>query len=92
MDYIITLSDTEVKALEWAAASNKDWIQNAASNRARIAMNDIVALNTAHCNANSIAIAVGLEGQVDQAYSLGVIKTAAIRTAENLAAQTKDGN
>ena len=36
-----------------------------------------------HCNKNEIAIAVGEEAQVAQAYSLGIIKTAAERNAAN---------
>ena len=48
------------------------------------AIDEIVALNTAHCNANGIAIAVGAAAQVDQAYSLGVIKTAEQRNAESV--------
>ena len=76
MDYTITLTDTEKKSLEYVAVSNQDWINNAAKNRARKAKDEIIALNTAHCNANSIAIAVGESAQVDQAYSLGVVKTA----------------
>ena len=77
MDYTITLTDTEKKSMEYAAADVKDWIDNAAKNRARIAKEQIIALNTAHCNANSIAIAVGGDAQVAQAYSLGVVKSAA---------------
>lgn len=80
--YTITLTDTETKSLEYAAASNQDWIDNAAKNRARIAKEEIISLNTAHCNTNSIAIAVGEAAQVDQAYSLGVVKTAVERNAE----------
>ena len=79
MDYTITLSDTETKALEFVAYSNFDWIDNAAKNRARLAKDEIIALNTAHCNANSIAIAVGEDAQVTQAYDLGVVKTAKYR-------------
>ena len=48
-----------------------------AKERARIAKEQIISLNTAHCNANSIAIAVGEDAQVTQAYSLGVVKSAA---------------
>ena len=76
MDYKITLTDTETKCLEYVAYSNFYWIDNAAKNRARIAKDEIISLNTAHCNANSIAIAVGEDAQVAQAYSLGVVKTA----------------
>ena len=82
MDYTITLTDTEKKSMEYIAADVKDWIDNAATNRARIAKEQIIALNTAHCNANSIAIAVGEAAQVDQAYTLGLIKTGAQRNAE----------
>ena len=77
MDYTITLTDTEKKSMEYIAADVKDWIDNAATNRARIAKEEIIALNTAHCNTNSIAIAVGEDAQVTQAYTLGVVKTAA---------------
>jgi hypothetical protein len=79
MDYTITLTDTEKKSMEYIAADVKDWIDNAAKNRARKAKEEIIALNTAHCNANAIAIAVGEAAQVDQAYSLGIIKTGAQR-------------
>ena len=83
MDYTITLSDTEKKSMEYAAADVKDWIDNAAKNRARIAKEQIIALNTAHCNANSIAIAVGEDAQVAQAYTLGIVKTAVDRNKES---------
>ena len=36
---------------------------------------EILAKNTAHCNKNSIAIAVGEDAQVTQAYTLGVVTT-----------------
>jgi len=82
-NYTITLTDTETKSLEYVAESNQDWIDNAAKNRARIAKEEIISLNTAHCNANSIAIAVGEAAQVDQAYTLGVVKTAEDRNKES---------
>ena len=84
MDYTITLTDTETKSMEYAAADVKDWIDNAAKNRARIAKEQIIALNTAHCNANSIAIAVGEDAQVTQAFTLGVVKKASEFTGSGL--------
>jgi len=75
MDYTSTLTDTEVKCLEYAVYNNKNWIQETAINRAEKAKQEILAKNIAHCNANSIAIAVGEEAQVTQAYTLGVVKT-----------------
>ena len=74
MDYTITISDTEKKALEYVASDVDEWITNAAITRARIAKEEIIALNTAHCNANSIALAVGEDAQVTQAFTLGVVK------------------
>jgi hypothetical protein len=80
--YTVNLTDTETKSLEYAALSNQDWIDNAAKNRARIAKEEIISLNTAHCNKNGIAIAVGEDAQVTQAYTLGVVKSAADRNKE----------
>ena len=82
MDYTITLTDTEKKSMEYIAVDVNEWITNAAQNRARIAKEEIIALNTAHCNANNIALAVGEDAQVIQAYTLNVIKTAAQRESE----------
>ena len=73
-DYTITLTDTEVKALKYICVDVDDWITNAASNRARIAKEEILSLNMAHCNANGIALATGEDAQVQQAYDLDVVK------------------
>ena len=74
--YTIELTDTEDKAMTYAALSTQDWVDNALKNRARIAKDEIIALNTAHCNANSIQIATGEDAQVTQAFTLKVVKTA----------------
>ena len=72
----VTVSDTQVKCLEYAAYSVQDWCDNAIHNRARIAQDDIIAKLVEHCNANSIALAVGTDKQVAQAYELKVVDTA----------------
>ena len=82
MDYTITLTDTEKTAMEYIAVYVDEWITNAATNRARIAIEEIIQLNTAHCNTNSIAIAVGRDAQVAQALELGVIDKASDRSQE----------
>jgi len=46
------------------------------------AIEEIIRLNTAHCNANDIAIAVGRDAQVSQALELGVIDKASDRSQE----------
>ncbi len=78
----IELSDTELKCMEYAALSPQDWSDNAVTNRARIAGDEIVAALVAHCNENSIALAVGRDAQITQAFELGVVQTAAVRNAE----------
>ena len=82
MNYTITLTDTEKKSMDYITTDIDDWITNVVKNRARIAKEEIISLNTAHCNANDIAIAVGENAQVTQAYDLGVVKTQAERDAE----------
>ena len=81
-DITVSLTDTENKCMEYAAVSVQDWADNALTNRARIAKDEIIALLVAHCNANSIAIATGEDAQITQAYELEVVKTAAARNAE----------
>lgn len=81
-DITISVTETEQKCLEYAAASPQDWVDNAATNRARIAKDEIISLLVAHCNANDIAIATGEDAQVTQAFELEVVKTAAARNAE----------
>ncbi len=76
MDYTITLTDTEKKAMEHIAKDVDEWNNNATTNRTRIAIDEIVAKLVEHCNANEIALAVGRDAQVTQAYDLGVVSAA----------------
>jgi hypothetical protein len=82
----VTLTDTQNKCMEYAAADVQDWADNALHNRARIAQDEIIAALVAHCNANEIALATGSDAQVAQAFELEVAKTAAQRNAEAQAA------
>lgn len=75
-DYTITLTETEVKSMEYVMADVDEWITNAAQNRARMAKEEIIALLVSHCNANSIAIQTGEDAQVAQAYELGIVSKA----------------
>ena len=81
-DITVSLTDTENKCMEYAAASVQDWADNALTNRARIAKDEIISLLVAHCNANGITIATGEDAQVTQAFDLKVVKTAAAINAE----------
>lgn len=77
----VALTDTQNKCLEYAAASVQDWADNALHNRARIAQDEIIAALVAHCNANDVAIATGVDAQITQAFDLEVVQTAAARNA-----------
>ena len=81
-DITVSITDTEEKALNYICVGIATYTDNFITNRARKAIDEIVALNTAHCNANGISIGVGVTAQVDQAYSLGVIKTAEQRNID----------
>ena len=71
----VTVTDVQMKCLESVAYSVQDWCDNAIHNRARIAQDEIIAKLVAHCNENSIALAVGKDAQVTQAYELKVVDT-----------------
>ena len=72
----VTVSDIQVKCLEYAAYSVQDWCDNAIHNRARVAQEEIIAALVAHCNEKGIAIATGSDAQVAQAFELKVVDTA----------------
>lgn len=86
---IVNLTETEMKCLEYASVSPQEWGDDAITNRARIAKDEIIAKLVAHCNANSVAIATGEDAQVTQAYDLGVVKTASQVNAEIQAARSE---
>ena len=81
-DITVSLTDTELKCRDYAAAVPQDWADNALTNRARIAKDQIIAALVAHCNANSLDIATGEDAQVAQAFDLKIVKTAAELNAE----------
>ena len=73
-NYTVTLTSTEKKSMEYIAVDIDGWITNAATNRARIAKEEIIDKLVIHCNENSIALAVGEAAQVTQAYDLNVVE------------------
>ena len=76
MDYTITLTTTEQKSLEYITPDVDDYITNFSTERARIAKLEIISLLVAHCNENSVTLAVGEDAQILQAYELGVVSAA----------------
>ena len=79
--YTVTVTDTEDKALQTVCADVSEWINHVASHNAEVAINDIVDKNTKHCNANGIAIGVGITAQVNQALNLGITTTSVDNTS-----------
>lgn len=69
----IELTDSEFKAFEYVAKSPQEWVENFAKERARYAVEEILAKLIEHCNSNEIALAVGKDAQIDQAFSLGIV-------------------
>jgi len=73
MDITITLTDTEVKLAEVEIANIQGWIQNFVNARIAVAQKNVIEKLIAHCNQNEIAMEVGVDAQVQQAYDLGLI-------------------
>tara|TARA_B100000902_G_scaffold339079_1_gene341040 strand:- start:61 stop:321 length:261 start_codon:yes stop_codon:yes gene_type:complete len=70
------ITDTEEKCLNTVMVGIGTWADNAVTNRARIAQEDICSRLMTHCNTNGIAIATGIDAQITQAYAVGVAHTA----------------
>ena len=79
--YTVTVTDTEDIALQTVCSDVTEWINHVASHNAEVAINDIVDKNTKHCNANGIAIGVGVTAQVNQALNLGITTTSVDNTS-----------
>jgi len=83
MDIIVTLTEAETKAMEYIAADPQDWIDNAAHNRARIAIDEICDLYVKHkLNNNEVITATNKPDMVLAAYEEGLVKTAVERNEE----------
>ena len=72
--YTVGITTGEYKALQYVMIDQKDWIENAIKNRARIASDEIVNLYTQFkVNKGEAITAVGTTAVIDAAYSEGVI-------------------
>ena len=79
--YTITLTDAEVKAMEYVALSVQDWADNALQNRARIAMDEIYDTEVARMTADPTITSIPAD---KEAVVLAAdIKSAAVRQAES---------
>ena len=83
MDYTITLTEAEDLALQYVAADPQDWIDNAATNRARIAIDEICDLYVkTKLESNQPLTATNKPDMVLAAYQEGLVKTAVQRNEE----------
>lgn len=83
--YTVEYTDTENQAMAYAAADVNDWIQNAAHERARIAIDEIVKLAVEKFLEAGQSIPGSREEIVAAAFANGWVKTAAQRNEEALA-------
>tara|TARA_Y100000816_G_C26101478_1_gene583920 strand:- start:3009 stop:3278 length:270 start_codon:yes stop_codon:yes gene_type:complete len=79
----VTVTDTQMKCLEYIAFSVQDWCDNAIHVRAKVGQDEIISKLVEHCNAKGIAIETGIDKQIAQAFNLKVVMTAAEQQAEN---------
>lgn len=80
--YTINYTETENKAMEYVSASVDEWIQNAAHERARIAIDEIVAIAVQKFLEAGQSIPGSKDEIVAAAYANGWIKTAQQRNEE----------
>ena len=81
-DITVTLTDTQLKGLEYAAVSPQEWAENALTNRARIANDEIIQMYTNRALDEGVAIPATRELIVADAFTRGWVKTAAQVEAE----------
>jgi hypothetical protein len=84
----ITLTDTQYKGLQYAAADPQDWADNAVTDRARIANDEIISMYTNRALDEGVAIPATRELIVADAFTRGWAKTAEQRNAEAEASET----
>tara|TARA_R100000388_G_scaffold28180_1_gene21889 strand:- start:23 stop:268 length:246 start_codon:yes stop_codon:yes gene_type:complete len=72
--YTVGISTGDFKALQYVMTDQKEWIENAIQNRARIASDEIVNLYTNYKIKKGEAItAIGTTAVIEAAYAEGVI-------------------
>tara|TARA_B110000902_G_C13729921_1_gene368546 strand:- start:48 stop:308 length:261 start_codon:yes stop_codon:yes gene_type:complete len=77
------LTDTDYKVFEFVTNDPEGWVAGSIFNRLTEAKKLIIADLLVHCNANSIALAVGEDAQILQAFELEIVLTVDERNALN---------
>jgi len=78
----ITITDTQDLGLQYVASNVQDWIENAATERARIANDEIIKIYTNRALDEGIQIPTTRELIVADAFDRGWVKAASVREAE----------
>ena len=72
--YTVGITTGEYKALQYVMADQKDWIENAIKNRARIASEEIVNIYTQYkINKGEAITSIGTTAVIEAAYAEGVV-------------------
>ena len=79
----VNITDTEMKAMEYVAMSPLAWADNAVTNRARIAMDEIISIYTNRALDEGVQIPTTRDEIVNDAFARGWVQTAAEREADN---------
>lgn len=82
MNYQITLTQAEDKALSYAAFSQQEWIDNAVHERCRIAIEEIVKITVEKCLESNIQIPGSKDEMVELAFAQGWVISAKQRQEE----------
>ena len=77
----ITITDTQMKGLEYAAFSPQEWAEDAVTNRARLANDEIVQLYTTRALDEGVQIPATRELIVADTFARKWVETAADRQA-----------
>jgi hypothetical protein len=75
MEYTITLTEAEDKALSYVALSQQDWIDNAIHERCRVAIDEIVKICVEKCLETNTQIPGSKNDMVLLAFENGWVKT-----------------
>ena len=78
----ITLTDTQLKGLQYCAMSPQDWAENAVTNRARIANDEIIQMYTTRALDEGVQIPATRELIIADAFTRGWAQTAADAAAQ----------
>lgn len=77
MEYTITLTEAEDKALSHVALSQQDWIDNAVHERCRVAIDEIVKICVEKCIETNTQIPGSKDDMVLLSFEQGWVKTGA---------------